>query len=320
MFKIELLHSKTFNEIKNLILEYKYNELRNYKIINIEHQNMYLLKQISELTGQKNSWVLMAKEMNEVVGLISLSLLEWDTKHFGVKMGKISHIISAYDYEEALRIKNELLRSILKICRKEHFAYLSCKVDVEDLSSVHVLEKSGFKIIETVVTFAFKNVRHKIPDIRTIYRVRKYKSIDLPFLMEIARTSFLSDRFHLDNSIPKEKADSLYTEWIKNNSSTATVFVATSKNKPVGFFTYRLYEDLANISGFKIMGNNGLMAVTPQAKGAIIGLMKATFKDVISNYDCVEYYTQLSNREVMHLFQRFNLDFIRTKYTFHKWL
>ncbi len=319
--KIELLHPDSdLNDVTALIKGYQYNDFKTYRIINKEHKDEYLLRKIFELKRQRHSWVLIAKEDNKIAGLISLNLLKWDTKHFGVKMGKISHIISAYDYEEALRIKNELLKPILKICRKEHFAYLSCKVDVEDLSSVHVLEESGFKIMETVMTFAFKSVRHKIPNIRTIYRVRKYKSIDLPFLMEIARTSFLSDRFHLDNLIPKEKTNSLYSEWIKNSSSTDTVFVATSKNKPVGFFTYRLYEDLANISGFKIMGNNGLMAVSSCAKGAIIGLMKATFEDVISNYDCVEYHTQISNREVMRLFQKFNLDFVRAKYTFHKWM
>jgi len=318
--KIDILKKKEVNKLKGLLSIYQFHDYRSYRMLKRSELDKYLLNQILDLAKNKNNSIILALEKNEIIGLASLVFLPWDTGHFNIKMGKVGHIISVGSYEKAIKIKNKLLVSILDICKREHFAHLSCRIDIEDLSSIHVLGDIGFKIMETIVTFVFNCKKHKIPRIRTIYEVRKYEQRDLPYLIEMARSSFSEDRFHLDPFISQEKADSLYSEWIKNSSCKDSTFVAISLNQPVGFFTHQLYKDLAHITHYKIMGKNGLMAVLSSAKGAIIGLMKTVLEDAILNYDYVEFYTQLSNREVIRLFQKFNLDSIRAKYTFHKWM
>jgi len=132
------------DDIKRLISGYRYNDLRSYGEINKEHQEACLLKQISDPAGCKNNRILLAKVNDTARALASLSLLEWDTGHFGIKMGGIGHIISADNYEKESEIKDGLLSFLLDICREERFRHLSCKIDVEDLSGIHILKKKRF--------------------------------------------------------------------------------------------------------------------------------------------------------------------------------
>lgn len=317
--KIVLFNKNSLRKIENLIMDYQFNDFRAYRALSKDAFKKYLFYRIKNLL-EGNNKAIIAEDGKETVGLVILEFLPWDTKHFRMKMARISYLMANKDYSQALAIKNKLLSSLFELCRKEKIVYLSCRIDINDISSIHALEMNGFRLMDTLVTFAFIKGKHKIPEIKTIYPVRKCRAKDLPHLMEIAEKSFTDDRFHLDPCILKEKADSLYSEWIKNSfEQKETIFVAVSGNKPRGFLTYKLYKDLAKITGYKIMGR-GLMAVEREAKGAIISLMKATFKDVRKNYDCVEYDTRLNNYEVIHICQKLGLDLVRAKYTFHKWL
>ncbi len=317
--EIRILKKEEISRIDSLVSTYEFHDFRTYRMLGKNILKEYLINQIFNLSKENNNWVLAAEDKKKIVGLAVLTFLPWDSKLFKIRMCRISHLMSIGNYKAAGKIKNRLLTSILDICRKEHFAHLSCRIDIEDISSLHSLEGLGFKAMDTKVTFLFNRQRHKIPQIRTIYQVRKYKKKDLPHLVRIAKSSFSKDRFHLDPFISQEKADSLYSEWVKNSAMTRSpLFVAVNKSdKPVGFLTYKL---LARISNYKIVGKDALMAVIPSAKGAIIGLMKAMLEDIVLNYDSAEFCTHLSNREAIRLFRKFNLDLIRTGHTFHKWV
>lgn len=91
------------------------------------------------------------------------------------------------------------------------------------------------------------------------------------------------------------------------------------KSEAVGFLTFKLNEELEKLTGNRIAGR-GLSAVSPRVKGVYPCLVKAAIQDIILNYDCLEFDTQLNNYEVIKVWQRFKFGFIRAKYTFHKWL
>jgi len=318
--EIKLLNKKEIFGINRLLSDYRFNEFRAYRALDKDKLKNYLFYKINNVLKDKNSKMAIVRKSGEIMGLATLEFLPWDTKHFGIKMAKIGYLMANGDYGQSLDTKNKLLSYLFTLCKKERIVHLSCRIDINDISSIHALEMNGFRLMDTLVTFAFIRNKHKIPNIRTIYPVRKCKKSDIPYLMDIARKSFVDDRFHLDPNIPKEKADSLYSKWVRNSwLRKETIFVATRKNQPIGFLTYRLYSDLVKIVNFKIMGQ-GLMAVKFEAKGALISLMQATFRDVNLHYDCVEYDTRITNYEVLQICQRLGLDFVRAKYTFHKCL
>lgn len=318
--KTRFLKKYQIDEVSPLLSTYKFNDFRTYRMLSKDDLNKYLFNQISDFIKNKNNWVVVIEEKGEIVGLASLTYLLWDTKHFGFGMGRIGYLIVDREYIKSIQIKNQLLSILLDICKEEKIVHLSCRIDINDISSIHILERNGFKLMDTLVTFTFDRHKNKFPLIKELYNVRKFKDKDLNVLVNVATNAFSNDRFHLDSNISNDKADALYKEWIRNSCKRKEpVFVAVKKDRAIGFLTYNLYEILAKITNFKIMGQ-GLMAVSPGNKGALISLMKATFRDVCLHYDCVEYDTRLNNYEVIRTCQRFGLDFVRAKYTFHRWL
>jgi len=320
--KINVLKKDEIYKINNLISEYKFHDYNAYRMINKDKLREYLFNQISNLSKDKNSQVVLAAESNGPVGLASLTYLPWDTKNFGFKMGKIGYLLGKGNYHSNIRIKNKLLNFIFSLCKEEKFVHLSCRIDVRDITSAHILEENGFKIMDTLVTYVFSRVKNSIPKIKDLYKVRKFKDKDLGKLLALANSSFRQDRFHMDFHFPLNKADALYGEWVKNycyGKKGETVLVAENKNtEAVGFLAYKLSEDLTKL-GYRVFGE-GLSAVSPKAKGAYLSLVKASIKDVLSFADYGEFDTQIQNYEVIKIFQKFDFKIVRTKHTFHKWL
>jgi len=321
---IEYLKKDNLETIRRLIIDYEFNDYRNYRVLKKKMVNECLFKQIEDLLSvNKGISVVVFKKGKDAAGLIILTDLPWDSKHFGFKMAEITYLIAKGSYEESYKIKRSLVSFILRMCRQNGTRHLSCKIDTADFSSIHVLEESDFKIMDTLLTYIFNRFKHKIPNLKKLYKTRPFKRKDLNTLLKLAQDSFLNSRYYRDALLPREKADRLHREWVKNycsNLKDNRAFVAEKGNKVVGFIIYKKNRELKKLCGTKVVGN-GLSAGSPVAKGAYIALIETALEDVIlSSHDIAEFDTQVINYEVIKVYQKFKLDFVRSKYTFHKWL
>jgi hypothetical protein len=97
------------------------------------------------------------------------------------------------------------------------------------------------------------------------------------------------------------------------------VLVAERNKKPVGFFTCRLNQDLLKYIDIRCLGR-GLAAVSPEARGSYIDLMKATlYRGMkIMKVDIGEFETQGNNYPVIRAYQKSGMDLVRMKYIFNK--
>jgi hypothetical protein len=318
--KIYILEDE-FDKLAVLVYDYRFNEYGSYRMLDKDKLNKFLFNQISVSLNNEGNWVLVAEYRKKIVGLLILNLLPWDTKHFGVKMAKIGYLMANGDYAQNICIKNKLLFNLFKLCKKEKIIHISYRIDISDISSIHAVEKNGFRLIDTLVTYAFNRHKHRIPDIKELFKIREFKKQDLLMLVKIAKKAFSKDRFHLDHHFSHKKANDLYGEWIRNcckREYTNRVFVAEVKESVVGFLTFRLDRELQRFMNYKICGH-GLSAVLPGIKGVYPCLVKTAIREIGLNYDCLEFDTQLNNYEVIKVWRRFGFDFIRAKYTFHKW-
>ena len=321
-FKINILEKENTGRIKNLVSAYKFNDYSVYRMLNKDSLSEYLFSQISGLFENKGNWVVTAEDKNKVVGLATLHFLPWDTKHLGIRTAKVGYLMAEGDYPQALAIKNKLLPYLFLLSKKEKIYFLSCRIDSDDISSIHALEKNGFNFMDTLVTYVFNRHKHNVSAIRDIYKIRKFRKQDLSILVDIARNVFSKDRFHLDNNIPKEKADSLFGEWVDNSYQgkyADRIFVAEKNKEAIGFLTFTLDKKLKEHVGYKICGH-GLSAICPKIKGVYPALVKAAIQDIIMHFDCLEFDTQLNNYEVIKIWQKFGFDFLKARYTFHKWI
>lgn len=321
--RIDYLHRDSLGSIKGLLDTYQFNEYRNYRVLRKEAIDSVLLNQIKDLIAEAKGAVVMAREKEKMVGLASLAYLPWDSRIFGFKMAKIAHIISSGPYANALRIKQRLILFLLELCKKKNITQLSCRLDSADISGIHALEALGFKIMDSTVTYIFNRIKHKIPRLKVLYPTRFFRKKDLRFLLKLADNTFLKGRYYKDIYFPRDKVNRLYREWIRSyclEPDNHRVIVAESKGNIAGFLVYKKNRELKRICKIKVFGS-GLSAVSPLAKGAYPVLVKSVVGDVLSsNYDIGEFDTQLDNYEVIRVWQRFGFDFVKSKYTFHKWL
>ena len=320
--RIEYLKEKELNKINSLLLDYKFNNYRNYRIFNNEQRLKSLFGEISD-SLKEDAYIVVARNKDEIIGLISLTKLFWDTAHFGLKMAKIGYLIAKGSYYDSITTKNELLSFILRLCKKEEIKHLSCKADTSDYSTAHCLEEKGFKLMDTTVTYIYTQ-KHSIPDLKNLYHIRKFKKNDLSSLIIIAKENFWINRFYIDPHIPKNRTAQLYIEWVKNcckGELADEVLIAEKKGKVVGFFTYKLDERLKRFMGVKCAGR-GIAAVSPEAKGAYVSLLKAAIErgELITKLDLGEFETQVWNYPVIKIFQRFGMNYVNSKHAFHKWI
>jgi hypothetical protein len=116
----------------------------------------------------------------------------------------------------------------------------------------------------------------------------------------------------------------LYIEWIKNcykRKLADEVFVAEKNGSPVGFFTYKLDNKLLKFTGIRGLGR-GIAVVLPEARGAIVGLTQEALKKgkLVQKVALGVFETLIWNRAAIKIWQKFGMDFVCSKYTFHKWI
>ncbi len=320
--EITILNKQNAQQASILLDHYEFHDYRGYRFLSENCLRAYLYADFLGALKLKDSLGVIISEHKRLVALAVVVFLPWDTQYFGQKMAKIDYFIAPGDQRRSTLLKADLLSILIKLCKKQGFVHLSCRIDTADLSGVHALEQNGFFLMDTVVTYVFNRHKHRLLKIKNMHKIRLFRKRDLPVLMKIAEQSFSKDRFHQDAHIPIKKSNGLFKEWVKSSCAESNLnktFVVQKNKTAVGFLTFALNKELEKLSGYKIAGH-GLSAVKPQAKGAYVSLVKAAVKEVILHYDCLEFDTQLNNHEVIRVWQRFGFDCIREKYTFHKWL
>jgi len=320
--EIAQLTDKDLETIRPLILNYRFNDYRNYRIFTKEVATSYLMKQITDLVAE-HAPVFILTEKSKVIALCALKELPIESEIFGFTMAKLEYLITDASYAEEIRIKNAIILFIIQFCKNKKIAHLSCRIDTSDFSAIHSLEAGGFILTDTLVTYGFNSNKYTLAAIKDFWTVRKFENGDLENLMDIARDAFFDTRFYIDLHTRK-KAGEFYTEWAKRSCQgrwADCIFVAERKGKIIGFATYKLDEKLYNFSGIKILGR-GLIATVPNIMGVFATLLKALIREgkEIFRTDDAEFETQINKFSVIKTYQRFGLQMLRAKHAFHKWL
>ena len=154
------------------------------------------------------------------------ALLEWDSKIFGLRIGRfLSPRLDHARVEEALRW-----------CDAEGVDCLYVLTASDDAPSVRVAEAHGFRFVDVRLTFARRASRTGVPAPRGGV-VRPAREEDIPALQAIAQVSHHDSRFYFDGNFPEGRCDELYAVWIANacRGRSEIVFVAEAEGQPVGY-------------------------------------------------------------------------------------
>lgn len=326
---IEKLDPSYFDDVGKFIENYPFHDYRRYKTVKVKKE--YLQQHIKSFLppssgGESQGDIFCAKMSGDLAGIISLKTLPWDSNLFGIKMGKIEHIIISPLLELSLQesVIKMLLEQASLFARENGVQHISVKVDTADHFLIMKLQNAGFYLVDCLITY-INEINLKPPSIPSLFHIREYQREDRERIIEISGEAYKDyiGRFNVDPHIPKNKVLEFYIEWTKNccdGIEADAMLVAEKKGKVAGFLCFKSNKILNDSSDkIRYMGR-GLSAISKEGRGAYVSLVAEFIKHSTKTATIIDYDTQINNFDVIRVWNKLGLSYVRSKYTFHKWL
>ena len=256
-----------------------------------------------------------------LVGAGVVDHLTWDSKHFGLAMGRIGPLV--FDAPHATAPDMEALVGwLLERAIEARLQHLSVKVDTAEVGLVQALEARGFRLDDCLVTYFIDCHLGRVPPTKELGRIRDFEPADLDAVLAIADRMLgeYGGRFTFDRWLPRDAVRRLYREWTRSACAghmASRVLVGERHGRLAGFLGYGLETGAHESLGVRIAGH-GIGAVLPEGAGLFPALLaRAIAIDRVVVYDFAEFDTSIHNAMSLRIFQRMDFHLGRSKYTLH---
>jgi GNAT superfamily N-acetyltransferase len=271
----------------------------------------YCLRTLAKSLASPPSLALVAESDDSFVGLVILNMLPWDSDQLGCPVGRLDYLLAEGTYWEQFAIKMKLMEMVHQYRAEKVLSFLNARVHASDLTSLHVLEQAGFITVDGILTFLI-DVNDRLishPQDTENIKIRLATLADRDILVEMARATFLYDRFHSDPFIALDVADELHGVWLENSvngTAADAVILAENDTGPLGFVTCKLQHSTKSGLG-KLLGTIVLVGTAKEARGKGVARQMSSFALAWfkqQGVDMVEVGTQLRNIPAARLYQR----------------
>lgn len=202
-------------------------------------------------------------EKETPVTLPALTLLNWDTRHFGYpcyvmelneKRGRAPHNFTHF-----------LTGDIVSFILNNKPGFISTKVDYKARHLIKGLRSIGFKIICTNLLFGLKLDNYTPSDII----LDRADQSDIEKVKHLAGSLFWSSRFYQDKNFRVNKVNEMFESWVGNSfkDKSHSIFIYHKDDKIAGFVDCKLIKETK-----KLKGVIDLVGVVQWAQGQGIGL------------------------------------------------
>jgi dTDP-4-amino-4,6-dideoxy-D-galactose acyltransferase len=174
-------------------------------------------------------------------GLFELRRLEWDTAHFGCRMGALGIRPAALEPRAAALAAE--LRLALAEAADDDYAHVILRVPAERLDVARVAEQCGLRLVDVAVDLeACVQGRHAQSPAAP--GVRPANPEDLDSLRAIAESAFEFSRFATDPFFSGSQVAGFFRQWITNlcDGLANVVIVATAADEIAGFSSCALVD------------------------------------------------------------------------------
>jgi GNAT superfamily N-acetyltransferase len=310
-----------------MLRNYRFVLFREYGLDKEKLENFVADVIIHRLKEDKAKAITAREKGGELLGLLTFSRSEWDSKHFGKPMAAFNDLIMSENVPNPRQAKKRLIMLALSNVRKEKIVHVSAKADIYDITTVHALEMANFRLMDTTVIYGFDFRKSQIPEFEDQCILRLAEPGDEEALVRVAEISFSKtriseDRFHADPNLPQRKSDTLYVEWIRNSireKLADAIVVAELNGAPVGFTTIENFRATALDVGVDI-GALILSAVLPEArgKGVYTSMIKKGLEYLEHRVKIAELGTQISNFPVQKAWSTLGFKLASGTYALHR--
>lgn len=280
-------------------------------------------------------------------GALGWKALPWDSELLGFNAARIDVLAVSGGYTEARETASLLIASAVEECAASDVQHVVARIDASSLAHSHALAGNGFELIDGIQTFALKRTEARPsgagspqslpPATKEPPRpaglwfkgappdTRIASAADAGMIADIARSSFVHDRFHNDVTVGTDAANRLHEAWARNSVSgeaADAVLLATTEDAVDAFVTVKLDLGSAAALGLRFatipLVATGLVV---RGKGAARRATDAALAWCWSqNADVVEVGTQISNVPATRLYQAAGFRTTAISLTYRKWI
>lgn len=221
--------------------------------------------------------------------MYEIKKLEWDSNHFNKMIGDFQIVD---DREE-------------KLTNMEYDILIS-KIDALEKKKIIKLEKMGFNLMDTLITFSLKKILHG-NDNGNIFLVKEQEVHEVS---EISKKSYKMSHFYFNEELDIEKVDELYCNWVKNKYKQGQKIYVHKKNEIIqGFLLVKENDKEAIIE---------LIAVDEKFRGQNVAknLIEFFFNENLLKKSFVG--TQISNIAAIRLYESMGYKIEKFTHIFHK--
>lgn len=210
---------------------------------------------------------------------------------------------------------------ILVQCQTNGVELIIARCAATDFETVHVLERSGFLLMDTLVYWTRDLHRTPLPELASDVIIRPARVDEAEQVKALARDAFRGyfGHYHADERLDRTAADEAYASWAERSvllhDVADVVLVAELNSFTAGLITLRMKNSEE--------GEGILFAVSPSvqrrsiSRPLMVGAMgwcarQGAARMVIS--------TQLVNVASQKVWARLGFELSHAHYTFHKWV
>jgi hypothetical protein len=307
--------------LERLVSLYPFKPYRDYRVWSRLRQRAIMQREVERSRTAAGQASILAGDRDAAV-ITMCRPLEWDTRFFGVPMGRLDWILRGPAASVADLAAG--IQAALDHLRGRGVLHVTARVDVADMDAVAALESVGFRLMDALVTY-FTHPRGAPPTpVREVGRVRPLEPGDVDEVLAITDEAYkgFRGRFHLDPHLPPERSAAFYREWAHQcclGRMADRVVVADSGHGGLhGWASTRRVEPASTVGG-RTLWAGSLGACRRDKPGAYAGLIRALAAENHEAGHVTETQTQNHNVATVRIYDAVGAKYARADYTFHAW-
>jgi hypothetical protein len=308
--------------VQDLVEQHPFKPFRNHRFLSRRQQAAVLRAEVDRVCSMDGHLCLTAGSEHAPI-VVTARPLAWDSRFFGVSMGRIEHLLR-HPASNAAAVRAAIAEVLARFTRTG-VKHVTLKTDVADHELIAAAEDAGFRLMDAIVTYIAHPRRSPPRPPKHLASVRPFRNDDTDRILEITRDAYRGyrGRFQLDPHLPAEKSDAFYLEWARNCCSGAmadrVVVAEDAAGRLIGWASVKRAEPVSSVSGAVIsMGSLG--ACRLDSPGAYASLITTAARDNHAAGILTEASTQSSNFAMVRVLEAVGAQYARAEYTFHAWL
>jgi RimJ/RimL family protein N-acetyltransferase len=295
------------------------------------HIDQFWINRIAKKTDINKTKSFIAEFSDTPLGFISIRDLPWDSKVFNIAMASITEFVVDPTFGIQYEIGQLLMNEAINWAKQQNYKFLLCKTYSDDITSIHILENSGFILVDTLLDYAIdfrKTHFDDIPPQQIISEdisIRSARPDDEQELVILAKDSFQNHfgRYHSDPNISRENAIKVYTEWMRSslNGYSDYFLLAEIGGQIAGLSVWKKPTDEEKTIPTRI-SHYSIGAIHPNFFGRKLFtlLTYEGMKILQGQTDLIDGPTHINNYPVQRGYSRLNWQIYDARHSFHKWL